>query len=99
MVNGTHNLAAYNAARRDGFVSSRAVWAYVSSHPGATTQEIADAVGLSKTACYHHLRRLLKTGVLAATYLPSGERVARSLHAPVPLLIEKGSLRVENLEI
>lgn len=83
------NLAAYNAARYDGHASKRAIWAYVSANPGAQNREIARAVCLGKTTVTHHVGQLLESGVLVADYLPSGQRVTRSLRARVPLVLQE----------
>ncbi len=84
MVKRHTNLAAYNQGRMDGFRAKRSIWACVSQQPGCTEREISDATGLAKTTVDHHVRDLLRTGVLVAARTTGGIRKGRTLRASVP---------------
>ena len=69
-----------------GHVSKRAIWAYVSAHPGCTDGQIARATGLSRSTVHYHVRSLVATGVLVANLKPNGVQRKGGLRASVPLL-------------
>jgi len=62
-VNGTNG--GNGKGRTNGVLAVReGIVSYLSTHPGASVREVADAIGRSRSVTHKHMRALVETGIL-----------------------------------